>query len=584
MVRDAPTLPPRGGLGGWLASLSPRDQAIYGGLLAVLLIIIIIYGALGVQLLLSRDQTAASSLPSSPVPGAATPMATAPATQPQQPATAPPAPPTGATPTTVFAPDNLISDGSFEGGLPSTAWEIRPSDAEGPICSIERCTPPDTAVRGPFSGKFWLWFGQSAAVRSSAVTQQVEIPHGKANLTFWLTIPTEGAGDSGFLQVTLDGVVLFSITDSDARFYGDDYQKVSIDVSSYADGATHAIEFYAETEARNGNATSFFVDDVSLVVTARRTPTPGETNPPVSSDTAPPAAETNAPATSEPTAPTATAEHLLLYFTEPTATLLIPVSRPVAAGAAPQQLEAAMQGLIEGPAAGSGLERLLAPDTQVRAVRRDGGTVTVDLDRQPGSEQALTSIALTLTEFPGVHQVEIQVNGSTIGLNGSAAPIKRPLLNPHNPDNLPEAFDSGETSFLPLYFRYNGYDVRVTRLVSQTRTPVKATLEALLEGPQGYADLLTAPVPPGTELRPSGINPDPEERRVVVDLTQRFVDAPDPDAALNALVLSLTELRDSEGQRYYTAVEVLVEGSSLATFWGEGYAQPFERPLLNPEQ
>jgi spore germination protein GerM len=277
-----------------------------------------------------------------------------------------------------------------------------------------------------------------------------------------------------------------------------------------------------------------------------------------------------------------TLDYHTLYFVDQTGSLLIPVSRPAPSGSLDEQMEAAVRELIAGPEPGSGLIGPVPDGTSLLDLTRDGGTITANFDSQPGNDQALIALALTLTEFNGIHQVQVQVNGNDTGLDGGQQPIKRPILNPDNPDNLPEEFSSRKTSFLPIFFRYNGYFVRITRLVPSTDTPVRATVEELLKGPgDTYGDLLTSPIPPDTELRPNGINPN--DREIVVDLTQEFADAPDRDAALNALVFSLTELRDSGGGRLYNEVEVRVEGSSLETFWGSKYDGPFERPVLNPE-
>jgi spore germination protein GerM len=214
---------------------------------------------------------------------------------------------------------------------------------------------------------------------------------------------------------------------------------------------------------------------------------------------------------------------------------------------------------------------------------RATNTLTVNLDHEPGSYIAAQALVLTLTELPDLStaRVRIQVQGSDLdNLNGQEVPTHRFAINPDNPDNLPEDFSSRETSFLPLYFLYNDVYVRITRLVPRTQTPAMATVQELIEGPGSYSNLLDNPIPDGTQLQSIGFVDD-DKSILQVDLSQAFADAADRDAALDVLVLSLTELRDSQGERIIQQVEVLVEGRNLNEYWGPAYSQRFERPTLN---
>jgi germination protein M len=207
-------------------------------------------------------------------------------------------------------------------------------------------------------------------------------------------------------------------------------------------------------------------------------------------------------------------------------------------------------------------------------------TITVNLDRHPGDAQALRSIALTLTEFSTVSHVQIEVNGNPVTFNGETGPIIRPVLNSDNPQGLPLDYSSG-TRFLPLYFLdANGNYVRITRLVPRTSEIAQKTVMELLAGPGSYSNLLSSPIPGGTELR--GIKKASADR-VVVDLTKPFTTASNRAAAVNTLVLSLTELRDTDGRPIFRQVEILVESQKLAEFWGNKYDRVFDRPPLNPQ-
>jgi spore germination protein GerM len=290
--------------------------------------------------------------------------------------------------------------------------------------------------------------------------------------------------------------------------------------------------------------------------------------------------------TATPTPPpgTTSQERVTLYFTDASNTLLVPVSRQINV-ASDQIITATLRELIAGPAPGSGLNGSLAANMQIldTTLDRDTNTLTVNLDREPSSITAVRAMVLTLTELPylSTTRVRIQVQGKDLdSLNGEEVPTRRFAFNVDNPDNLPTDFSSRETSFLLLYFLYNDAYVRITRLVPRTNSPAAATVQELIEGPGSYSHLLDNPIPDDTQLQSIGFVDD--DRTILqVDLSQAFADAADRDAALDVLVLSLTELRDSQGERIIKQVEVLVEGRSLSEYWGPSYSQRLERPTLN---
>lgn len=238
-----------------------------------------------------------------------------------------------------------------------------------------------------------------------------------------------------------------------------------------------------------------------------------------------------------------------------------------------------MRELIAGPR--GDLRAVVPGDLRVLGIVRQGNTIIANFDRRPAlgqDERGLQAVALTLSEFSGVEYVQLQVNGANLG-----GPLSRPVLNTDNPRGLSEDYRSG-SRFLPLYFCLNpspgcSYRVRITRIIERTDAVAEATVRALLAGPGGYGGLLSSVIPGGTELR--GIRADGS--RVVVDLSGAFANAADRHAALDLLVLSLTELRTSQGTRRFTTVEVLIEGRRLGEFWGPEFDRQFERPALNHE-
>lgn len=279
-------------------------------------------------------------------------------------------------------------------------------------------------------------------------------------------------------------------------------------------------------------------------------------------------------ATDSPTpVPQISRENLLLYFVDTSGTMLVPVTRS-ADVVNKRVATTAMRELVKGTT--RGVQRSVAPDVEMVAIDRVDDTITVNLSKQPDDDLSFYAIAMTLSEFPGVDYVQIQVNGQNVGPGGHSGPVQRPILNMDNPQGLPVDYLSG-TRFLPLYFLQGENYVRVTRLVPRTDNVAEATVRELLAGPGSYSDRVTTAIPSGTELR----SIHKQGSTVVVDLSETFTTATNRNGAVNSLILSLTELRNIEGERIFQRVEVLVEGQSLADYWGEAYQGPLPRPVLN---
>jgi spore germination protein GerM len=279
-----------------------------------------------------------------------------------------------------------------------------------------------------------------------------------------------------------------------------------------------------------------------------------------------------------------------LYFLDETATLFVPLSRPLSDAASnyndAQVALFAIKELIAGPPRENGLRRSVSPDVSVREIVAEHGTLIIDFIRRPADDQELRAIALSLTELPNISRVLFKHNGNTIALPGEDdLAVGRFPFNVYNPRGLPEDFSSRETSFLSLYFLEEDTDsryVRVTRLVPRTSSPARATVEELLDTPIPFNHLLESPVPPDTELLAISFDSS-DDQMIVINLSQDFAMATNQRAALETLVLSLTDLRNAQGE-YIERVAVLVEGNSLGTIWGDAYDRPFfERPVINPD-
>jgi len=159
--------------------------------------------------------------------------------------------------------DDVIVDGGFEAGPFGGTWNEYSLNFGTPLCDVAGCgTGTGT---GPNSGTYWAWFGGIAAYEEGSVDQDVFIPFGTAELSFWLEqILCDSPAD--YLEVTIDDQQVF-YSDGSSPICGVlGYSQVAVDVSDFADGAMHNIMFYSEIFANNGSGTNIFVDDVMLDV------------------------------------------------------------------------------------------------------------------------------------------------------------------------------------------------------------------------------------------------------------------------------------------------------------------------------
>ena len=157
---------------------------------------------------------------------------------------------------------SVIPDHSFEAGTPNPSWtEVSSNPIGTPICQAAVCGVGGGT--GPSDGLFWAWFGGTKQVHESSLSQSVVIPSTEKQLTFDLEIPTcDSASD--YVEVLVDGNPEMRIDGSNLGCGIDGYVSQSVDISAYADGGSHTIEFHSETFAVNGAASNFFIDVVTL--------------------------------------------------------------------------------------------------------------------------------------------------------------------------------------------------------------------------------------------------------------------------------------------------------------------------------
>jgi hypothetical protein len=158
--------------------------------------------------------------------------------------------------------DALPQDGGFEAGIPNPYWDEYSTNFGTPICDTAFCgTGGGTA--GAHTGSYWAWFGGIAAYEEGWVIQDVVIPSGHAKLNFYFWVGSTGSPAADYFDVLIDGNIVFHATGADHSIYPA-YTLVSVDVSAYADGASHILEFYAECQG--SVTTNFNLDDIVLEV------------------------------------------------------------------------------------------------------------------------------------------------------------------------------------------------------------------------------------------------------------------------------------------------------------------------------
>ncbi len=156
----------------------------------------------------------------------------------------------------------ILTDGGFELGPGAGPWVESSTNFGTPICDLTSCG--NGSGTGPRTGTYWAWFGGIAgAWEQGTVSQTLTIPVGTATLSFWLEMPSCESSNDWF-QVFIDSNLIFYRDGADPACGAIGYVKHTLDVSAYADGYSHTLQFHGDTYSFTV-ATNFFVDDASLL-------------------------------------------------------------------------------------------------------------------------------------------------------------------------------------------------------------------------------------------------------------------------------------------------------------------------------
>jgi peptidyl-Lys metalloendopeptidase len=163
----------------------------------------------------------------------------------------------------------LLQDPSFEAYTPNPYWLEASTNYGTPLCTIADCGT-DGGTAGPRTGSVWSWFGGTEFVyEAGSLSQSVVFPNGSATLSFYLWIGAAGAGSdtSDVFTAKINGVTVFSANATQINSYPT-YTPVSVDVSAFANGASHTLTFSSVITDQYVN---FNLDDVSLSTVATGT-------------------------------------------------------------------------------------------------------------------------------------------------------------------------------------------------------------------------------------------------------------------------------------------------------------------------
>lgn len=159
---------------------------------------------------------------------------------------------------------NPVQDSGFEASISGSGpWTSTSTNFGTALCNAQCGDGGGTA--SAHDGSAWAWFGGApqGAAEDSTVSQSVTIPSGGSQyLNFWLWIGAVNGSDS-VLKVSIDGTEVAAYPEPTEAEAG--YTQRSVDISTYADGAAHTIEFhYTET---GGIASNYSLDDVTVDAT-----------------------------------------------------------------------------------------------------------------------------------------------------------------------------------------------------------------------------------------------------------------------------------------------------------------------------
>ncbi len=239
---------------------------------------------------------------------------------------------------------------------------------------------------------------------------------------------------------------------------------------------------------------------------------------------------------------------VVVYFANDSGQYLIPVTLPITP--TEKAAEVAIQKLLAGPPV-KNLQPTIPAGTKLRKLLRYESIAYIDLTGEienvsgkNEAKNALESLLLTVTEFPGINNVIFLVEGEKLD-NLKGVSVKDGMIRPPGP-NYDGAINTSK-AYLTLYFTDKNamYLVPVTTSVPEGSTEILArtAVVKLLKGPPPDSGLGRT-IWPGTALR--SLKLEEEENRVVLELSGEAIAYGGGHTAesllVNSLVFTLTEI------------------------------------------
>jgi hypothetical protein len=174
----------------------------------------------------------------------------------------PPPPPT-------CDPVQLLNDPGLEattidGGVGTNAfWGSTSTNFTNVFCSSGNCPPLAGIV--PRGGNFFAWFGGINAAETSTLTQTVTIPTGsERHLNFFMKRVESNEPFNAELRIKVNGATQRTFVEQAGS--DPDYVARTVNLSAFATGGSHTIEFEYDNPEGSGRS-DFLVDDISLTCT-----------------------------------------------------------------------------------------------------------------------------------------------------------------------------------------------------------------------------------------------------------------------------------------------------------------------------
>lgn len=176
------------------------------------------------------------------------------------------------TPTATPTPaPGFINDGGFELNTGTTTvtnpvWSSTSTAFGTSLCTILACGNGG-GTAGPRTGNGWVWFdgtGNGANAENANVRQSIVFPRsGALTLNYYLRIGAVTPPSNSVLTVSVDGTVVQTINEPATAETA--YTLRTVNLSSFANGATRVLRFAYSRPAGTTGSDNFTIDDVSLV-------------------------------------------------------------------------------------------------------------------------------------------------------------------------------------------------------------------------------------------------------------------------------------------------------------------------------